>query len=611
MHPDETLSALLSLPRLLAPSLSPDGRWVAWSWFGVGPAADVFAAPTDGSAPPLRLTETPDDTLVVSWVPDSSAVLVRQDHDGNERAQLFRVDLERPGVMVPLTEERPNYFLRGGQLHPNGRWLVYGANVDEAGREIEPTCVYRHDLETGARTLLARPARAGFNTPKLNRAGTHVLYTRMDRNPSGQQVWLVDIDGRDDREVLNVGDGGKVFASWLPDSRRTLVIAETETHRKLGVWELESGETRWLLDDPTRNIESAHVPERSAQAVVLEVREARLRPSLLDVETGVETPLSAAAGNLAPLGLASDGAWVGQFYSARQPLDLVRFSPADASGAARDSLTGVWSRTSLRPDDLTPAEEFRWRSVDGLEIQGWLYRARGPARGTIVFVHGGPTAHSQDRLNIQIQFFASQGFHVLDPNYRGSTGFSLAFREAIKADGWGGREQEDIRTGIQALLAAGIAQPGQVGITGTSYGGYSAWCAITRFPPELLAASAPVCGMTDLVVDYETTRPDLRPYSEEMLGGRPDQVPERYRERSPIHFVGNIRGLLLIVQGAQDPNVTPENVRAVCQALDAAGVRYELLVFEDEGHGIGRPKNQKLLYTRLVEFFTAAFQAEG
>ncbi len=197
---------------------------------------------------------------------------------------------------------------------------------------------------------------------------------------------------------------------------------------------------------------------------------------------------------------------------------------------------------------------------------------------------------------------------MLDPNYRGSTGYGLPFQEAIKEDGWGGREQEDIRAGIEALLAEGLAAPGRVGITGTSYGGYSSWCAITRWPPELLAASAPVCGMTDLVVDYETTRPDLRPYSEEMMGGRPDQVPERYRARSPLHFVENIRGRLLIVQGLQDPNVTPENVHAVRAALDAAGVPYDLLAFEDEGHGIAKPANQRVLYPRLAEFFAAAFR---
>jgi dipeptidyl aminopeptidase/acylaminoacyl peptidase len=94
-----------------------------------------------------------------------------------------------------------------------------------------------------------------------------------------------------------------------------------------------------------------------------------------------------------------------------------------------------------------------------------------------------------------------------------------------------------------------------------------------------------------------------------MLGGRPDQVPERYRARSPLHFVANIKGRLLIVQGLQDPNVTPENVRVVRDALDQAGVRYEVLAFADEGHGIVRPKNQKTLYLRLAEFFRAAFAA--
>jgi dipeptidyl aminopeptidase/acylaminoacyl peptidase len=110
------------------------------------------------------------------------------------------------------------------------------------------------------------------------------------------------------------------------------------------------------------------------------------------------------------------------------------------------------------------------------------------------------------------------------------------------------------------------------------------------------------------VVDYNTTRPDLRPLSEEMLGGRPDQVPERYHERSPINFVQNIRGKLLIVQGALDPNVSPENVRQVRERLEANKIPYKLLVFEDEGHGIGKPANQEELYPRLADFFKQAFE---
>ena len=608
LSPDQYLDALLTLPEVYRPAVSRDGRWVAWTWYRTGPAADVYVAPTDGSAAPLRLTETPDDTIVVSWTPDSHSLIVAQDRDGNERAQLFRVHRAQPGVLVPLTEPDPAYFVRGGSLHPNGRWLVYAANYDfAAGTEIEPSLVYRHDLRTGERRVLASPNKPAHFTPELNEAGTHILYARKDEHAAGRQVWLVDINGREDREILNFGPQIKVFATWFPDNRRVLVLSEAAAHRRVGVWDMADASLRWLIDDPNRNIESAYMPLGSDRAVILEVSQARTRASLLDPETGDETRLPDVPGTLVPLAPLRDGQWVGSQYSSTQPIDLVRFAASSPDPESTLSLTRIWERTSLAREDLTAAQDFRWRSVDGLEIQGWLYRPTGPARGTIAFVHGGPTWHSEDWIDNQIQFLVNQGFNVLDPNYRGSTGFGLAFQEAIKADGWGGREQDDIRTGIEALIAAGIAERGKVGVTGTSFGGYSAWCAITHQPTELVTAAAPICGMTDLVVDYETTRPDLRPHSEEMIGGRPDQIPDRYRERSPLHFVSNIKGRLLIVQGRQDPNVTPENVRVVRAALDKAGIEYQLLVFEDEGHGIHRPKNQKALYLQLAKFFGDAF----
>jgi dipeptidyl aminopeptidase/acylaminoacyl peptidase len=608
MRSSEYLDALLSLPIIRGAQVSRDGQWVAWTWRNAGPADDVYVASTDGSRPPVRLTETQENTSLISWAPDSRSVLVRQDKKGNERFQLFRIDLDNPLTMLPLTDENPNYFLRGGDLHPDGHRLVYGANVDvETGKEIEPTWIYCHDLRTGERRVLAKPEKGGFIWPELSPLGTHVLYRRMDLHPAGRQIWLVDIDGRNDREILNFGADVKAFASWFPNGKRVHFLAETEMHRRLGVWELEEGTIRWLLDDPARNIEQAFAPHGTAQVVVVEVAQARLRCSLLDPETGNEMHLPDVLGNLVPLAPLGDGEWVGQYHSSCQPTDLVRFSFSNPDPHEFASLTHVWERTTLTADDLTPARDFRWKAKDGLGIQGWLYQPKGKAQGTIVYVHGGPTSHSKDSVDNQIQFFVRQGFNVLDPNYRGSTGFGMRFREAIKVDGWGGMEQEDIRAGIEALIAAGTAEPGKVGITGTSYGGYSAWCAITRFDPEIVAAAAPICGITDLTVDYETTRPDLRPLSEEMMGGSPVQVPERYRERSPIHFVHNIRGHLLIVQGSQDPNVTPENVRAVRNGLEKAGVPYQLLAFDDEGHGISKPQNQKTLYLRLSDFFARAF----
>lgn len=605
---EDYLDALLSLPGLFGARVSADGKWVAWSWGRTAPTYEVFVAPTDGSQAPIRLTNTPENTFLVGWTPNNQSVIVTQDKDGNERHQLFRVAISKPLTMLPLTEENPNFFIHHGQLHPNGKWLVYAANLDvETGAEIELSVVIRHDIETGKRVTLATPKKNNYNYPQLSPTGEYILYNRSDIDPSGDQMWLVGIDGTNDREILNAGDKVKTWASWFPDGKQILVQVETDTHTKIGVRTIEDEAIHWLLDDPDRNIEGASVPHGSDDIRVIEIQNTRTKASLLNPETGVERPFPTLAGSLSPVAPVGDGEWLGVYYSSTQPTDIVRFKLDAQSPDDLTSISLVWERTKLTSDDLTPAEDFHWQSTDGLEIQGWLYRTNGKSRGTVLYVHGGPTSHSGDAINNQIQYFVKQGFNVLDPNYRGSTGFNLAYRESIKEQGWGGMEQVDIRTGIEVLIAQGIAEKGKVGITGTSYGGYSSWHAITHFDTDTLKASAPICGMTDLVVDYETTRPDLRPYSEEMMGGSPQDVPERYYERSPINFVQNVKGRLLIIQGMQDPNVHPDNVTEVRQKLDAVGAEYGVLAFDDEGHGISKPKNQKRLYSELAQFFETAF----
>jgi dipeptidyl aminopeptidase/acylaminoacyl peptidase len=608
MKREEYLDALLNLPRLIEPKISNDGEKVAWTWIQAGPAADVYFAPADGSAEPVQLSDTRQDTWIISWSPDSDSVVVAQDKDGNERYQLFRIDLNRPCDMKPLTKPNPNFFLKGGQIHPNGQWLVYAANVDsDRDEEIDSTWVYRQDLSTGEMIPLAKPQKPAYYVPQLNRQGSYILYSRKDLHPAGRQVWMTDIYGQEDREILNFGEKVKTSASWFPDGERVVVLTEVDHYRKVGVWNRRNDVLVWLIDDPDRNIEAAYVPPNGDKIVIIEVRSARVRPSLLNADTGEEIQLPSMPFNLIPIAPQEEDEWVAQIYNSKQPNDLARVHLYQPTSGSPRSITRIWERTQLKPDDLVPAEDFRWIAKDGLEIQGWLYRPRHHAQGTIATVHGGPTYHSQDKVDIQIQFLVSQGFNVLDPNYRGSTGFGLSFQEAIKEDGWGGKEQDDIIAGIDKLLSLGIAKDFKVGITGTSYGGYSSWCAITHNSLEVIAAAAPICGMTDLVVDYETTRPDIRPYSEEMIGGSPKEIPEKYYQRSPVHFVENILGKVLIVQGMQDPNVTPENVKEVQKALEKANVSYELLAFKDEGHGIIRPKNLKTLYLRLAEFFSSSF----
>jgi dipeptidyl aminopeptidase/acylaminoacyl peptidase len=611
MTKDTFLHQLMTLPTVLEGKLSPDKSWVAFTWYRIHENIDVFLVPSDGSQSPIPLTHTPEATELVSWSPDSQAVIVSEDHDGDEFARLYRVDIAKPLVMQPLTEDRPPFFIRGGMLHSNGKYLFYGANYDfKTGKLIQPTWIYRHDLSSGERVPISRPSIPNWSVPELNRPGTHLIYPRRDLHPSGRQYWLVDVDGKEDKEILNFGEQMKVSADWHPDGEHILFLSEStgkglQDHFSLGVYHWPTQSVHWLIDDPRRVIESEWVT-RDGLVVIDEMKDTNHLTTFMDIKTGQETSFPRLPGNLLPIGQAPDGTWIAIYYSATAPAELVRLPPQAKSQDDLSSLTRVWEHSRLTPRQLFPAEDFRWKSTDSLKIQGWLYRAQKNQNKAIIYIHGGPTWHSENRLNPQIQYYCSSGFNVLDVNYRGSTGFGLKYRNAIKEDGWGGREQVDIATGAQALIQAGLAESGKIGVTGTSYGGYCAWYLITHYPLELIGAAAPICGMTDLVVDYNTTRPDLRPLSEEMMGGRPDQVPERYSEGSPINFVQDIRGKLLIIQGALDPNVSPENVHQVRECLEAHRIPYKLLVFEDEGHGIQKPANQEVLYAKLADFFEQA-----
>jgi len=607
------LDTLLTIPVIYNYKISKNSRYVAYTWKNVHPNLDVFLVPTDGSRRPIALTETPEATFIVDFTPDSNSVIVGEDKNRNERVRLFEVAIDKPEEMIPLTEEDPPFFLRGGALHPNRKWLVYAANYDlERKKEIEPTWVYRQNLENRDRIVLAKPKKPTWLYPQLNKQGTHVLYNRKELHPKGEQYWLVDIEGEEDREILNFGPKAKVEALWLPDGQRVGFITETKNDKaqkyySLGIYDIETEEITWLIDDRDRNIERIHSPINSHHLIVLEYHKATVRPSIIDLTSMKERFIPKIKGSLVLIGPVTDEEWVGLYYSSTQPHEIVKFDLNNVVPSRFQTLTHVWERTTVKREDLTPAEDFSWKAKDSLLIHGWLYSPKTASKKIIVYVHGGPTAHSEDAINPQIQYFTTRGFNVLDPNYRGSTGYGVEFEDLIRVSGWGSDEQQDIWSGIKALIERGITDKAKIGVTGTSYGGYSSWYAITK-ASELVSAAVPICGMTDLVVDYTTTRPDLRPYSEEMMGGNPKQVPQRYYERSPINFVHQIKGRLMIVQGARDPNVTPRNVEEVRKRLDKEGIKYELLVFRDEGHGILKTKNQKILFKKIADFFAKALE---
>lgn len=606
------LDSLMNLPDIGHILVSPDKKHTALMINRIHDNYDIFLGNTKQRTELIPLTDTTEFTILRDWAPDSKSIIVAEDKDRNERSTLYRVFIDSPMEMIPVTEVDPNHFMRGGFFGPDGDIVIYAANYDyDIKRETETFRVVVQDIETGKKAVIARPDKPTYTQLSIEPRGKYVLYSRSDEDPAGVQWWIASVDGNEDKEILNFGPKAKVSADWAFDGR---ILFNTDTLQEkrhdsvaIGLYDLVDNEIQWLTkfskDEP---YDDSFVPKHSQHVALVREREARRQCFLLDLELATFRNVTPLRGNLEPVTSISSNEWLGLFYSSVSPKELVRFDPRNPDPRDYVFLTDMLSKCNIKPEDLTPAEELRWASVDNMMIHGWFYRPRKVNGITLVHVHGGPTAHSKDMLDIDIQYFCSLGYSILDPNYRGSTGYGVNFRELIKQDGWGGYDKEDIRTGIMTLFEKGLAAPNKVGIFGTSYGGYMSWIAITHFPTEIVAAAAPICGMTDLVIDYETTRPDLRPYSEEMLGGSPEQNPELYHKRSPINYVQNIKGKLLIVQGLMDPNVTNSNVIEVEKRLRVHGITYEKLIFQDEGHGIVREKNKRILLEHLAAFFNTA-----
>ncbi len=603
------LDSLMTIPNIWGAIPSPDKKYFALTANKIQENYDIFLGSIDGLTEISPLTRTPEATFMTDWSPDSKSIIVGEDKGRNERVTLYRIFIDNPFEMEPLTPVNPEYFMRGGYYSPNGNYIVYAVNYDyDLKKETETFRVVVQDIETRSPFVVARPDKPAYVSIAIDPKGKYILYSRSDEDPSGISWWIATYDGTEDREVLNFGPKAKVIAQWTFDGRIAFATDTIDGTRHdsvgIGLYNISSEKIDWLAVPQTAEpFDRIVVPRYSKHVLMIQEREGRNKCYIYDIMTEKITNTTPLRGNIFPISPLSQTEWLGFYYSSTIPTNIVKFNPYNPDLDQFEYLTDMLRASGISSDELTPAQDFRWISVDNTMIHGWLYTPKEPNGKTIVRIHGGPTAHSRDTLDIGIQYFCSMGFTVLDPNYRGSTGYGVNFRELIKKDGWGGNDKEDVRTGIHALFEKEIAAPGKVGIYGTSYGGYMSWNAIVHFDKNTIAAAAPICGMTDLVVDYETTRPDLRPYSEEMLGGSPKEVPEIYRDRSPINFIENIEGALLVVQGLRDPNVTPTNVAEVEKQLEKYQKKYEKLVFEDEGHGIIREANQKVLFTRLGEFF--------
>ena len=201
--------------------------------------------------------------------------------------------------------------------------------------------------------------------------------------------------------------------------------------------------------------------------------------------------------------------------------------------------------------------------------------------------HGGPTSATSPSLSLAIQFWTSRGFAVADVNYRGSTGYGRAFRDALKGN-WGVYDTDDCIAADDFLVERGQADTDRVAIRGGSAGGYTTINALTFH--DRFAVGATYYGIADLSVFIGDTHKFESRYLDSLIGPYPESK-QLYHDRSAINFTDQLSCPMIILQGLEDKIVPPSQAEIMASALREKNIPFSLIMFEGEQHGFRQSTN--------------------
>lgn len=266
-----------------------------------------------------------------------------------------------------------------------------------------------------------------------------------------------------------------------------------------------------------------------------------------------------------------------------------------------------WNTTNLDTgkvsQDVFVSEELhKIKSFDGLEFSSYIYKPKistNEKAPCIIMIHGGPEGQVRPDFNPLAQFFLYKGFAVALPNVRGSSGYGRTFNTLdnvrLRLN-----SVKDIASLVNYLGTIPTINQSKIAVYGGSYGGYMVLGCITEYP-ELFAAGIDVVGISNFVTFLEHTA-NWRRKLREVEYGSLEHDRDFLETISPIHKAGNITSPLLIVHGKNDERVPLSETNQMYETLQKNSVPVELLVFEDEGHGVVKTKNKAVLYKRIIEF---------
>ena len=302
----------------------------------------------------------------------------------------------------------------------------------------------------------------------------------------------------------------------------------------------------------------------------------------------------------------TSGRHVLTFSTAVSPTQIYTVEGEDRSEVCRHTQERV---LAISDDWLSSGEDASFLSHDGLRISARLYLPspklsyEGP-RPLVYYVHGGP--QSQERPDFAwfsmplIQYLTMSGFAVFVPNVRGSSGYGLSYMKQVDRD-WGGQDRLDHVHAMKRLADDPRVDASRAGVTGRSYGGYMTLTLATRHP-DLWSAAVDMFGPYDLLTFIDRLPETWKPYFAIAVGD-PEKDRDFLIERSPRHYIDNIKCPMLVIQGNNDPRVVERESRDVVEHLQAQCKKVEYLMFPDEGHDVLKYENRVTCYNAITDFF--------
>ena len=598
-------------PERAAVRISPNGKLLSW----VAPSNGVlnlWVAPVgDLVAAKVLTAETRRPLQRYTWAPDSRSILFMKDNDGDENWRLFSVPAAGGPVRALLSVDGAQVTLEGVSNRVLDRIVVGINDRDPKWRDL-----YSLDLASGQRKLLLRNDR-------------QFAKFLLDDDMAIRLATKTSDDGGYD--IFRIADGA---AEASPSER--IPFEEMQTTRPLAF----SGDGKTLYWTDSRGRDTAALIAEDVASGERRLLAADPRADLSDLVTAPATSAPEAYGlnylsnEYHPLGRAAAAdldllkkKFGNRFALTSQSLDDQRWvifvEPGDAApeywlydrrSRALERLFAV--RSDLAGKVLAPMHAREIRSRDGLTLVSYLTLPPGsdanadgvPDRPVplVVLVHGGPWGRSEYGWSSMHQLLANRGYAVLEPNFRGSTGFGKKFVAAGDGE-WGRKMQDDLIDAVDWAVAKNIAPSDKVAIMGSSYGGYATLAALTMTPDRFacgIATAAP-SNLASLLAAMPAHWESMRKQLYRRMGDPGTEAGRAWlKERSPANFAANITRPLLLGQGDKDPRVKVAEAEQIVAAMTSHNIPVTYVLYAGEGHGLRRAPN-RVSWVALNEQFLA------